>query len=155
MAHDNFTTAILVDQSPERAFAAINDVRAWWSGEIEGATDVLGAEFSYSYKTLHKTTQKITELIPGRRVVWHVTESRLSFDDEHEWTGTEIVFDIAKKGDKTEVRFTHVGLVPRFQCYGDCSGAWSFFVNDSLRSLIETGKGVPFENDDGAGPSAS
>ncbi|HEV8549517.1 MAG TPA: hypothetical protein VGQ57_10825, partial [Polyangiaceae bacterium] len=80
----------------------------------------------------------------------------LSFvDREHEWTGTEVVFDIAKKGEKTEIRFTHVGLVPAFQCYGDCSGAWGFFVNDSLRALIETGKGVPFENRGGEGAGAS
>ena len=31
----------------------------------------------------------------------------------------------------------------RFECYGDCSGAWGFYVNDSLRSLIATGKGDP------------
>ena len=32
--------------------------------------------------------------------------------DKSEWKDTDILFDIAKKGDKTEVRFTHVGLSP-------------------------------------------
>jgi hypothetical protein len=41
------------------------------------------------------------------------------------------------------VRFTHAGLVPAFECYGGCSGAWGFYINDSLRSLIATGKGEP------------
>jgi len=51
--------------------------------------------------------------------------------------------EIAETGDKTELRFTHFGLVPTFECYGDCSGAWGFYINDSLRGLITTGKGQP------------
>jgi len=82
--------------------------------------------------------------VPGKRVVWHVTDAELSFvKDKTEWNGTDIVFDIAKKDGKTEVRFTHVGLVPAFECYGGCSGAWGFYINDSLRNLITTGKGAP------------
>jgi hypothetical protein len=144
MKTKNFTTSILVDRTPAEAFDAINDVRGWWSGEIEGRTDVLGAEFTYSYKTVHRTTQKITELVPDKKVVWHVTASQLNFvRDKSEWDGTDIVFEIATKGDKTEVRFTHVGLVPTIECYDGCSGAWGFYVNESLRDLIMKGKGEP------------
>ena len=144
----SFTTSFTVDQSPQEVFDAINNVRGWWSGEIDGSTDKLGADFSYRYQGLHRSAQKITELVPGKKVVWHVTEARLNFvEDKTEWNDTEIVFEIARKGDKTELRFTHVGLVPAFQCYGDCSGAWGFYINDSLRSLITTGKGVPNEKE--------
>lgn len=144
MEAKGFSTSFTVEKSPREVFDAINDVRAWWSGEIDGSTDELGAEFTYRYKGLHRSTQQITELVPGKRVVWHVSNARLDFvQDKTEWNGTDIVFEIARKGDKTEVRFTHVGLVPRFQCYGDCSGAWSFYVNDSLRSLIVSGRGDP------------
>jgi hypothetical protein len=140
----SFTTSFALDQSPQEVFDAINNVRGWWSGEIDGSTDRLGAEFTYRYKGIHRSTQKITELVPGKKVAWHVLEARLNFvKDKTEWNGTDIVFEIARKGDKTELHFTHIGLVPAFQCYGDCSGAWGFYVNDSLRSLITTGKGVP------------
>jgi hypothetical protein len=139
-----FTTSFTVDQSAREVFDAINNVRGWWSGEIEGSTDKLGAEFTYRYKGLHRSTQKITELVQGKKVIWHVLEARLNFvKDKTEWNGTDVVFEIARKGDKTELRFTHVGLVPAFQCYGDCSGAWGFYINDSLRRLITTGKGDP------------
>jgi hypothetical protein len=144
MASQDFTTTFSVDQSPEAVFAAINNVRGWWSGEIDGGTDKIGAEFTYRYKGLHRSTQKITELVPGKKVVWHVQDSYLDFvNDKTEWKDTDIVFEIARKGRKTELRFTHVGLVPTFECYGDCSGAWGFYVNESLRSLITTGKGEP------------
>jgi hypothetical protein len=144
MNDQSLTTSFTVDQTPEEAFDAINNVRGWWSGEIDGRTDKLGGVLTYRYKDVHRTTQKITEFVPGKRVVWHVTDAELNFvKDKTEWNGTDIVFDIAKKDGKTEVRFTHVGLVPAFECYGGCSGAWGFYINDSLRNLITTGKGAP------------
>lgn len=156
MKAEDFTTSFEVDQTPEEVFDAINNVRAWWSGEIDGSTDKLGEVFTYRYKDLHRTTQKITELVPGKRVVWHVTEAQLNFvEDKNEWNGTDVVFDIIPKGDKTEVRFTHVGLVPAFECYGGCSGAWGYYVNDSLRNLITTGKGQPNEKEKGSGARAA
>ena len=60
----NFTTSFTVDQTPEAAFAAINNVRGWWSEEIEGRTDKLGEAFNYRYKDVHRCTIKVTELIP-------------------------------------------------------------------------------------------
>jgi hypothetical protein len=148
MDTQSFTTSFTVDQSSKEVFDAINNVRGWWSGEIEGRTDALGAEFTYSYKDVHRSTQKITEFVPGKKVVWHISEAQLNFvEDKDEWNGTEIVFEISRKKGKTEVRFTHVGLVPAFECYGGCSGAWGFYVDDSLRTFITTGKGQPNQKD--------
>jgi hypothetical protein len=144
MNGQDYTVAITVDQTPEEAFAAINNVRGWWSGDIEGITDQLGEEFTYRYEGVHRSRQKITELDPGKRVVWHVLDAYLSFtQDKTEWNGTDITFDISKDGDQTEVRFTHVGLVPQFECFHDCSDAWGSYIKGSLRNLITTGKGEP------------
>ncbi|OLE29128.1 MAG: ATPase [Actinobacteria bacterium 13_1_20CM_3_71_11] len=141
MSGQNYTTAFKVDQAPEEVFDAINNVRGWWTGAIEGSTDELGAEFTYQYENLHKSTQKITELVPGKKVVWHVTEAEINFvEDKSEWKGTDIVFDIAEKDGKTEVRFTHVGLVPAIECYDSCSDAWGYYVKSSLREFIANGK---------------
>jgi hypothetical protein len=141
---DNFSSTFTVDRTPEEALAAITDIRGWWSGEIEGSTDKLGDEWTYRYKDVHYSKQKITELVPGKRVVWLVLDSQLNFvEDKSEWNGSKITFEITKKGGKTEVRFTHVGLVPDHECYGACSSAWGSYINGSLRSLMLTGKGQP------------
>lgn len=152
----DFTTAITVDKSPQEVFDAINNVRGWWSEEIDGSTVKLGAVFKFHYKDLHFSTQKVTELIPGKNVIWHIPEGRINFvKDKKEWDGTEIVFKITRKNDKTELRFTHVGLVPGLECYEDCTEAWSFYINDSLRSLIEKGKGQPNKKEKGVQVSNS
>ena len=111
MTDQNFTTTLTVDQTPDEAFAAINNVRGWWSGDpgIEGSTDKLGDEFTYRYKPHHYSKQKITEFIPGKKVVWLVLDSQLNFvNDKSEWKGPKITFEIARKGDQTEVRFKKI-----------------------------------------------
>ena len=141
MGNQNFAVSFTVDKSPDAVFAAINNVRGWWSGQIDGVTDKIGAEFTYRYGDVHLSKQKVTELTPGRKIVWHVTDANLSsFGKKTEWKGTNIVFEIAQKGDRTEVQFTHIGLVPDFECYGDCSDAWGALVRGNLRRLIITGK---------------
>ena len=148
MNNQNFTTTFSVDQTPKEAFDAINNVRGWWSGEIEGATDKLGDEFTYRYKDVHYTKQKLIEIVPDQRVVWLILDAYLNFTkDKTEWKGTKVVFEISKKGKQTEVRFTHQGLVPEFECFDACSNAWGFYISDSLRSLIATGKGTPNTKD--------
>jgi hypothetical protein len=148
MKTKDYTTSFTADQPPEEVFDAINNVRGWWSGEIDGRTDKLGAEFTYRYQDIHRSTQKITELLPAKKIVWHVLDAKINFvKDKAVWNGTDILFEITRKDGKTELRFTHVGLNPAIECYGKCAGAWGFYINDSLRSLITTGKGDPNQKD--------
>jgi hypothetical protein len=144
MTTKDYTTSFTVDQPAKEVFDAINNVRGWWSEEIVGDADRLGAEFRFHHKDLHRSTHKITEFVPGEKVVWHVADGQINFvKDKTEWDVTDIVFDIERKGDQTELRFAHIGLVPTIECYGGCSGAWGFYVGESLRHLITTGKGEP------------
>jgi hypothetical protein len=146
MKDKNYTIAFTVNQSPEEVFNSVNNVRGWWSEEIQGRTDKLGAEFKFSYEDLHHSTHQITEFLPGRRVVWHVPNARINFvKDKAEWDGTDIIFEISRKSEKTELCFTHAGLVPAIECYDNCSGAWGFYISESLYDLITKGKGQPNE----------
>jgi len=141
MNNQDFSLSFWVDQTPQQAYDAINNVRGWWSGEIEGSTEKLNDEFTYRYQHFHYSKQKLVEMIPGEKIVWLVTDSSLNFvKDKTEWTGTKISFDIGKKDGKTEVRFTHLGLIPKNDCYNACSNGWTGYINDSLRNLITTDK---------------
>jgi hypothetical protein len=142
--NQNYTTTILVDSAPQAVYKAINNVRGWWSENIQGKTDKLNAEWIYQYKDVHLCKIKIIELVPNRKVVWHVLENYFNFTtDKNEWKGNKIIFEISKKGNQTQLLFTHDGLVPAYECYSVCNDAWTSYINGSLKNLITKEKGNP------------
>jgi len=144
MSTTGFTTTLLVDQTREEAFNAINNVRGWWSEEIEGGTNQLNDEFMYHYEDVHFCQMKLIEVIPNKKVVWLVKYNYFNFtEDKSEWTGNKISFEISEKGKKTQIRFTHLGLVPAYECFEICSNAWNQYIRQSLFGLITTGQGQP------------
>jgi uncharacterized protein YndB with AHSA1/START domain len=147
MQNQNFTGTLLVDQTPEEVFAAINNIRGWWSEDIEGSTDKLHHEFIYHDKHLH-AKMKITELVPGKKVVWKVLESQMDdIEEGTEWNDTKLIFEITKRHSKTKIQFTHWGLIPGLDCYTVCSKAWDFYIKSSLLRLITTRKGEPIKKE--------
>lgn len=144
MTSSDFTTAILVDQTPREVFDAVTNVRGWWSEEIEGGTAKLGDEFKYHYEDVHRCHIRLAEVIPDEKVVWLVLENYFKFtEDKSEWTGTKMSFEISRKDNKTQLRFTHLGLVPAYECFDVCSNAWKHYIQESLFKLITTSKGEP------------
>jgi len=146
--NQNYTTAFTVDQTPQEVFAAITNVRGWWSEEIEGGTGKLNDEFDYHFQDIHRCKMRLTEVVPGKKIVWLVLENYFNFiQDQSEWVNTEVIFEIAEKDGKTELHFTHEGLVPAYECFEICSDAWGTYINGSLRDLITTGMGKPNAKD--------
>jgi hypothetical protein len=144
MQNNNFTTTIVVDQSPSLAFTAISNFRGWWSEEIEGHTDLLNESFFYHYQEVHLCRLKLVESVPGRKLVYLVLDNEFSFvQDKSEWVGTKLIFDLVPEGSRTKIVFTHEGLVPAYECYKVCHDAWTGYIQGSLQSFIATGKGRP------------
>ncbi|MBZ4043778.1 SRPBCC family protein [Flavobacterium hibisci] len=144
MSTSDFSTVIQVGQSAEEVFNAITNVRGWWSEEIEGDSAKLNDEFNYHYEDIHRCRVRLTEVIPNQKIVWLVEQNYFKFtEDETEWTGTKPTFEISEKDGKTTLKFTHVGLVPEYECFDICRDSWTNYIQNSLKKLITTGKGEP------------
>lgn len=141
---ESIHAATEVARSRNEVFEIItNEVSKWWGGkDLSGNTNKLNDEFVVNHPGAHYSKQKLIELIPERKVVWLVTESQLDWleKDKAEWTGTKMIFELANKGDKTEINFRHEGLVPGKECYERVKAGWNMIITDFLHNYITDGK---------------
>ncbi len=141
MNSQDFTTSFQVGKPPETVFRTVTNVRNWWSGlfgeEIEDEP-----EGGFTFRAgggVHYSRQMPVAVEPGRKVMWLVTDSRLSFaSDQHEWTGTRFGFELLPEGEGTNVTFTHSGLTPQLECFEQCSAAWSRYLAERLVPLLDS-----------------
>ncbi len=144
MKNQDYTASITVNTSPQEVFKAINSIAEWWTDDLKGDSQKLNDEFTVQFDDLHVSTQRLIEVIPDQKVVWLVTNSSLSFiKDKQEWNNTKISFEISGRDNKTQINFTHFGLVPEIECYNDCTKGWDYFFKGSLFKLLTEGKGTP------------
>lgn len=141
MTNNNYTATIEVAQSPKEIFNAINAVTKWWSKDFEGNSTKLNDEFIINHPNQHYSKQKLIQVIPNKKIVWLVTESKLNWlkNNTEEWTNTQMIFEISTKDDKTILLFTHEGLSPEKECYAMCEKGWDMIIKDWLFHLITTG----------------
>ena len=143
MNQQNYQCSIAADFTPNEAFEAINQVNAWWAKNFEGSAEKLNDVFTVHFGETF-VTFKVTESIPGKKIVWDVTNCYLPWlKDKTEWNGTAVMFEISAFGDETQVTMTHIGLVPEVECFGACEAGWNEHFKGSLFKLLTEHAGVP------------
>ena len=148
---NDYTTIVTIERPTSAVFATVLDTRGWWNEKIDGSTAQPGDEFGFEVPGLHHTRIRVTEVTPDERIEWLILENGFTFvSDQSEWVGNRIVFDFDNVGEKTVLTFTQHGLVPEYECYDVCANAWTFFIGDSLRALVENGVGQPEVRGDAA-----
>jgi hypothetical protein len=143
MKKQDYNTTITVNATAQEAFENINNVSDWWSKSFEGHSKKLNDIFTVYFGET-SVTVKIVELVPNKKVVWHVIDCYKHWlKDKKEWKDTKMTWEISSGKNATQIHFTHFGLVPGVECYNGCEKAWNFYIKESLFKLITEGKGLP------------
>jgi hypothetical protein len=133
MKDKSYSITIDINNSSENVFNHINNVPQWWirvaggqQTEFEGHSTNLNDEFVLRHGKVHYSKHKLTEIVPYKKIVWLVTESRLTWikGNKKEWTGTKMIFELTSQDAKTLLHFVHQGLVPELECYEHSVQFW-------------------------------
>lgn len=140
----DYSASLKTNLTTKEAMDKISQVADWWAKDFAGKSESLNDEFTVRFKSGDTYTCKVTEIIPNKKNVWEVIDAFQGWHDKHtEWVGTRIVWDIASKNAVTEIKMTHVGLVPEFECFEACSQGWNYLLKQSLQNLLDNNKGMP------------
>ncbi len=131
----NYQAAIKVTASPLTAAKAIpNDMDLWWSNRIERTENGFTVRFNKSHATFTFDPGATAE-----RFSWTCTEANMIIDDVSdygEWTGTQLIWEIAPADSGAQVSLTHVGLTPDMECHRVCVAGWGRFFESSLKNHL-------------------
>jgi hypothetical protein len=139
----DFSYKLTVKATAKEAMKKIAQVNLWWAKNFKGKASKLNDEFSVHFGDTY-VNFKISELVPGKKIVWLVTDCNLGWiKEKKEWKNTEVIYTLTEKGEKTQLDFVHKGLIPESECYNDCKTGWTGHLKGSLQKLIDEGTGFP------------
>lgn len=144
MKNQSYSSRITTSLSPQETLERISNVSQWWAKNFEGDTKSVGDVFTVRFKNGDRYKMKVAEITPNKKIVWDVIDADQTWhNDRDEWVGTKIIWEIVSQNNKTEVKMTHVGLVPEFECFEECNQGWDYLIKQSLQNLFDNDKGVP------------
>ncbi len=145
---NHYQKSLVLEAGPAIVYAALtkpDGLRGWWSQDCDIANEVGGTNH-FRFGATNKD-MRIEQLQPGRVVRWTCTGAHIAVGNlcrRDEWVGTQLIFRLLPDAQgRTLLEFEHIGLVPALECYDLCDSGWRYFL-DSLRKLVETGRGTPY-----------
>ena len=142
MAKKDFNSNISAKISADEAMKKISNVPGWWGVAFSGNSEKRNDQFIIKMGGDSFFDFTVAELIPGKRVVWLVTDCNMPwYSYKKEWLNTKLIFDLSENNGVTTLSFTHEGLTPDIECYKDCEPGWNQWITRSLFSYFTTGKG--------------
>jgi hypothetical protein len=130
-----------IASTPEKVYAALTTqegLSGWYTPEARAKPEV-GAFIEFKFSTLTDSQFRVEDLEPNRHVAWKGVQV------PDEWKQTPITFDIRPDGDGVVLTFCQRGFPHDYEPFAGFSYCWAQYIR-SLKLLLETGKGEPFES---------
>ncbi len=142
---EDYSAVLNLPVSPEAVaalFASADGVSRWW-GPTEGDATADGTLITRFGD--HGVNATRVQEAGTNRIVWEPIAAPGTTPTGHtqEWLGTTIEIDIRPTDAGAELRFRHIGLTPRLDCWDACQDAWTYFMS-SIETCAKTGTGTPF-----------
>lgn len=130
---------ILIDASIEEIYkhlTTIDRLSSWWTVDTSGSSELNGL-IDFRFGKIGHIQMKVIEMIPNKLVNWECLHA------DTDWIGTKVYFELERVDNKTQLRFIHDIWPTHGDFFAHCSLSWAKYLL-SLRQLLETGKGQPF-----------
>ena len=146
----DFALSYIYDAPPLAVYNAITTqvgIRGWWTECCVVGKEV-GAHSAFVFPHGNFfAVMRITALKKNKLVEWRCLEcqhdEKMGYRDLHDWVGTKISFRLKPLGrTQTQLEFTHHKL-GTLECHGACASIWAFFLGQSLRQMLRSGRGMP------------
>ena len=106
MEQKNFQSSITASISAVEATKKISKVPEWWGVTFTGNSEKQNDTFVVKMGGDSFFNFTVTELIPGRRVVWLVTDCYMPWiSNKTEWTNTKLIFHLSEINFKKIIFF--------------------------------------------------
>jgi uncharacterized protein YndB with AHSA1/START domain len=132
-----------MDTKPKTVWKALAEPKGlagWWSTKVEADKAAVGVKVHFTFTGDFNPVMEITELDEGRELVWRCVAGH------DPWKDSTFRFQIAALDDgRVRLRFwQHYAAELADDYYGIYNFNWGYYL-ESLRLLVTTGKGKPFE----------
>lgn len=125
------------------AIANQSSISQWWTDKSEKDSDQMVFHWQpHSWRV----AMKPIELKPYKYIKWICTESNMQGTDA--WKDSSLSFRVSVSNKNEGIcvlEFVHDNYKSS-PCFKECTAGWAFVLGKSLKSFVETGKGMPFEN---------
>ena len=142
----NYRQVVTINSTLALTFKALTQDAMKWQGKVSNGVLKVGDEFTIEFgATLWKF--KIQKHDAPNQLIWECIEAHHIHEGlsniEKEWVNTTITWKIEAYNGQIKLKMEHIGLTPKLNCYEICESGWNYFILDSLKNYLETGKGKP------------